>query len=102
MISVQAKDIENDAQTSKTFKYNNWIYWQQSFTAHLKVKKGMTLYYIILPDTCNISPGDMTEYYNIIYNTTHNTRAFTINNKTIQFNLYDLTTGTDDADCIKI
>ena len=102
-LSVQVRQIDDDVQTPKTFKYNDWIDWQQSVITYLKAKKGITdvpLYYMILPDPCNISPADMSKDDNIIYNAPHNTRASTTNNQNVHHTLDEPTTGKDVADWI--
>ena len=35
-MNVQAKDIDDDAQTTKDFKYDDWIDWQKSVITYLK------------------------------------------------------------------
>ena len=98
---------DRDAQTPSKFMYDECIDWKQSVITYLTSKKSVTpsasisLYYVIRTEPCPIAAPDKSPSDEIIHNTSHTGRAFETDNKEVHRILYELTLGTDAADCIK-
>ena len=104
-IAVLEDKSKTDATLPKTFAYEDWIDWQQSVVTYLKAKKSITpaipLYYVVRDDPCPIDPAAMTSTDEIVYNASHNGRAYLTDNREVHRILDELTLGTDAADWIK-
>jgi hypothetical protein len=103
-LAIEIADRDEEAQTPKLFKYDDWIDWQQSVVTYLKAKKGVRgvpLYYVIRPEPNVIPLADMTEDDEIIYHASHDARSFTVDSQTVHRTLEELTIGTDAAEWIK-
>ena len=78
---------DRDSQTLSKFKYDEWIYWQHSFITYLTSKNSITppastsLYYVVRTEPCPIATPEKSPSDEIIYNVSHNGRAFETYNK---------------------